>query len=165
MAQTTETFSVKVKDTNPIYTNMIPKAVSDAHITATFGADIPDGGLKDVCYKTVLGYTMRNASLTFQTNTAVADCKINKLTVDFAVVSKTGYVSNPGYVFNSSDQDTWNEVLTPVRQELIGNRYTSYYRLTITDPTPGTCIMCSIRFQTNGVFVYDAQVEYTYNNE
>lgn len=159
----TNIFSLKTKDTNHyIYCNMLGQHIEDSFIDAHFIDDIPTNGDKAVCYKTVLGYTMRNAALNFDIKTENPTAgKINKVTIDLAICSKTGYVPKPSYLFNSTDEDTWADSCSEVRREKIGNRYTTYFRLTLTDNDPNGCTSFSIRFQVNGVFVYDAAVEYT----
>lgn len=84
------------------------------------------------------------------------------MVIDFAICSKDRYVTDPSYKFaTATAQETaWTGGPVPVRKEKIGNRYTTYFRATFTDPTTNGTNMCSIRFQTNGVFVYDAYVEY-----
>ena len=63
----TNIFSLKTKDTNHyIYCNMIGQHIENEFIDAYFNESMPEnGGDKPVCYKTVLGYTMRNACLYF----------------------------------------------------------------------------------------------------
>lgn len=62
----TNIFSLKTKDTNHyIYCNMLDAHIENEFIDAYFDESIPENGDKPVCYKTVLGYTMRNASLYF----------------------------------------------------------------------------------------------------
>ena len=158
----TNIFSLKTKDTNHyIYCNMIGQHIDDSFLDAYFVEAIPTNGDKAVCYKTVLGYTMRNAALYFDSKSeSNAQIKINKVVIDLAICSKENYVSKPSYAFNSADKDNWNDSCVVVRKEKLGNRYTTYFRVTLTDGTPNDCTTCSIRFQTNGVFVYDAYVEY-----
>ncbi len=158
----TNIFSLKTKDTNHyIYYNMLGQHIEDSFIDAYFIEAVPTNGDKAVCYKTVLGYTMRNAALYFDSKSeSNAQIKINKVVIDLAICSKENYVSKPSYAFNSADKDNWNDSCVVVRKEKLGNRYTTYFRVTLTDGTPNDCTTCSIRFQTNGVFVYDAYVEY-----
>ena len=156
------TFNLKSKDTtHPVYTVMLSQTVADDYISASFVEAKPEStSKKAVSYKTVLGYTMRNAGVDFTAHNAES---IDQVVVDFAIVSKTDYVANPSYVFNSDGQNTWNPTLTKVREEKIGNRYTTYYRLTMINPNSDYCKHCSIRFQNNGVFIYDIQLQYMYN--
>ena len=156
----TNIFSLKTKDTNYyIYCNMIGQHIENEFIDAYFDESMPEnGGDKPVCYKTVLGYTMRNACLYFQSK--IGNVKIRKMVIDFAICSKDGYVIKPTYQFVTAQETAWTGSLVAVRNEQIGNRYTTYFRATFTDSTTNGTNMCSIHFQTNGVFVYDAQVEY-----
>ena len=104
---------------------------------------------------------MRNAALYFDSKSGGdAQIKINKVVIDLAICSKENYVSKPSYAFNSADKDNWNDSCVEVRKEKLGNRYTTYFRVTFTDSTPNDCTTCSVRFQTNEVFIYDAYVEY-----
>lgn len=158
----TNIFSLKTKDTNHyIYCNMLGQHIADSFIDAHFIEDVPINGDKAVCYKTVLGYTMRNAALYFDINPEnPTPAKINKVVIDLAICSKTNFVTKPSYTFNTADKNNWNDSCVEVRKEKIGNRYTTYFRVTLTDGTPNDCTTCSVRFYTNGVFIYDAYVEY-----
>ena len=144
----TNIFSLKTKDTNHyIYCNMLGQHIADSFIDAHFIEDVPTNGEKAVCYKTVLGYTMRNAALYFDTNPEnPTPAKINKVVIDLAICSKTNFVTKPSYTFNSADKNNWNDSCVEVRKEKIGNRYTTYFRVTLTDGTPNDCTTCSVRF-------------------
>ena len=67
----TNYFKLKSKDTtHHIYSTMLGEHVQDTFVDAWFSSEVPttgDGaGLKAVCQKYELGYTMRNAGLTFR---------------------------------------------------------------------------------------------------
>ena len=69
---------------------MLGQHIADSFIDAHFIEDVPTNGEKAVCYKTVLGYTMRNAALYFDTNPEnPTPAKINKVVIDLAICSKT----------------------------------------------------------------------------
>ena len=126
---------------------MLGQHIADSFIDAHFIEDVPVNGDKAVCYKTVLGYTMRNAALYFDTNSEnPTQTKINKVVIDLSICSKTNYVTKPSYTFNSADKNNWNDSCVEVRKEKIGNRYTTYFRVTLTDGTPNDCTTCSVRF-------------------
>lgn len=159
----TNIFSLKTKDSaNLIYTDMLEKHVSDNFLDVCFVTANPPDGQKAECYKTLLGYALRDAGLYFESKgTSIENkVKINKVVVDFAVCSKKGFIDTPLYTYNTADMGNWNATHDVIRKQQVGNHYTTYFRVTLEDSTPDDCTSFSIRFETIGVFVYDAYVEY-----
>lgn len=163
----TNIFSLKTKDAaHGIYSEMLEQHISDNFLDVCFIKANPPVGQKAECYKTLLGYALRDAGIYFESKGSdiVNKVKINKVVVDFVVCSKAGFVETPSYTFNTADAGNWNPEHKIVRKEQIGNHYTTYFRVTLTDSTPDDCTSFSIRFENIGVFVYDAYVEYNGND-
>ena len=159
----TNIFSLKTKDSaNLIYTDMLEKHVSDNFLDVCFVTANPPDGQKAECYKTLLGYALRDAGLYFESKgTSIENkVKINKVVVDFAVCSKKGFIDTPLYTYNTADMGNWTSTHDIIRKQQDGNHYTTYFRVTLEDTTPDDCTSFSIRFEGIGVFIYDAYVEY-----
>ena len=159
----TNIFSLKTKDSaNLIYTDMLEKHVSDNFLDVCFVTAYPPDGQKAECYKTLLGYALRDAGLYFESKgTSIENkVKINKVVVDFAVCSKKGFIDTPLYTYNTADMGNWTSTHDIIRKQQDGNQYTTYFRVTLEDTTPDDCTSFSIRFEGIGVFIYDAYVEY-----
>ena len=159
----TNIFSLKKKDSALIYTDMLEKHVSDNFLDVCFVKANPQDGRKAECYKTLLGYALRDAGLYFESKVISIEgkVKINKVIVDFAVCSKSGFIDTPSYMYNTEDMSNWRATNDVIRKQQDGNHYTTYFRVTLEDTTPDDCTSFSIRFEGIGVFIYDAYVEHS----